>query len=140
MKLYEIAMKHGDRFFEVVEIELRKLAAEQPEFRYKTEDYTSGTCHYNGPCRSHNQLLGPDCRGCIFGQAFQRLGWDNATERSTIGPIADLFSDYMPIGSNFRDCPDSWPRVQSMQDKGFTWSKAISALGGKKAGIDDEIE
>lgn len=141
MKLGEIAEKHGDKFFEVVEVELRKLAAEQPDFRYKTVN-GSGSCRYNGPCRASKrdsagkwadaELLGSDCSGCIFGQALQRLGWDDERELKVVAGIIDVLTGFVGIEA-IENRTLKWSTVQLLQDTGSTWAEAVAAL-------DEEIQ
>lgn len=114
----------NEAFIVAIETELRKLAEEKPDFQYKTVP-RNGVCHYGGPCRNGSELLGPECSGCIFGQALQRLGWNSMIEMEFVTPIADLCGRF--IGENIR-IPQSWVTLQQCQDSCEPWSQAISAL------------
>ena len=101
-----------------VDTEIRLLAAESPDFVYNTRKEGSG-CYY------HKGVLGGEPnKGCIFGQAFQRLGVD----MSTVGGdnISTVWSEIhfsSPLG--FQHCPEEWDVVQVSQDNGSSWSEAI---------------
>lgn len=77
---------------DAVERELIALAKEKPLFRYT--DGNSSCFYDRGP------FGGLVCDGCIFGQAFQRLGVEK------IHSISDLIEG----------CPPRWTDVQSSQD------------------------
>lgn len=135
MQLKEIADEYGKNFINVVEIELRKLAAEQPEFRYRiiptapsdgsaVSDH-SFNCSYNSGCSDNrDKPLGPECSGCIFGQALKRLGWDDPEELDSDEDIEDLLLTHTALN----ECPFAWFEVQAVQDKGGTWAEAIAKL------------
>lgn len=138
MKLSDLVVKHGDKLFEAVEIELRKLAAELPDFVYKSNTNKSGACRYNGPSRaqymengklvdSDGELLGPDCAGCIFGQALQRLGWSEHSELNLVADISDLFI-MLVNHPKLSFVPRGWLHTQKIQDTGGTWAEAIETL------------
>tara|TARA_R110002020_G_scaffold3253_3_gene14785 strand:- start:9316 stop:9684 length:369 start_codon:yes stop_codon:yes gene_type:complete len=100
-----------------VETKIRALAAESPDFTYN-ETGTSKGCHY------HKEILGskPN-KGCIFGQAFQRLG----VETTGFGgsPIHLLWNKAHSDGQR---CPGEWTEIQEDQDTGSTWGDAIKSL------------
>lgn len=108
-------------FFAAVEEKLRESAAEQPEFRYMIPQYDAYGGRIPSPCyyASGTGLEGdPECDGCIFGQAFQRLGVSRealALASGGINMIVEL-------------CPDSWSSVQHSQDTGTPWGEAIKFL------------
>lgn len=98
--------------------EVRKLVSEHPDNIYRglgsdpnhnNCSYSSGTCT-DGSC------------GCIFGQAFKRLGVD-------VMQLDDTRSIYAVINDNDIPCAKedkSWCGVvQSNQDAGDTWGKAV---------------
>ena len=104
-----------------VDTAIRVLAAESPDFVYNTRMRGAG-CFY------HKEVLGGEPnKGCIFGQAFRRLGVD----MDTIGgdDISSLWSETHdvtnPLGGN---CPEEWQEVQNIQDNGGTWDEAIKSL------------
>ena len=106
----------ADLTVEEVERELRALAEEQPDFVYCL---AASSCCYN-----QGSPEGPDCSGCMFGQAFQRLGVARNHEdlecKDDIESLGYFHHDVRP--------PDSWLTVQSRQDSGFTWRDAVAAL------------
>jgi len=131
MKINEIVNKYTtpDDFIKAVEEQLLLLAKEQPDFRYSTSDEPA-TCRYNGPATitdllGNKSLAGLDCKGCIFGQALQKLGWDDTRELSCASAIDHLI--------RLEDNESSkrllmWRSIQSEQDRGKTWSEAVSLL------------
>lgn len=94
---------------------LLELIEEQPEFIYNTD---GGTCYYSrGPYSDPNH-----CNGCIFGQAFQRLGIDikelkkiDRSVNSTIGFVSTIFVD--------EEIPKYWTTIQGEQDIGVAWGE-----------------
>lgn len=129
MKLNEIVEKYPtpDDFIKAVEEQLLLLAKEQPDFRYSTSEELV-TCRYNGPAtltdlQGNKSLAGPDCKGCIFGQALQNLGWDDAGELRS-GATVDYLLDHLVLSSNLL----MWRSIQNEQDRGKTWSEAVSLL------------
>lgn len=94
--------------------EIRKLASEHPDNVYEKTDgllcsYSRGTCTDGS-------------RGCIFGQAFKRLGIDipRKFDDRTIHGLLD--------GHNLGSTDElNWCNaVQLKQDTGWTWSNAVS--------------
>ena len=125
MQLKELVAKHPTDFRLVVETELRRLAAASPEFVYCID--ASASCKYNGPPVPHGggPSLSVASKGCIFGQALQNLGWDDATELTLSSSSDYLFES---IARDFT-VPQNWTAVQNRQDLGDTWSAAILSLG-----------
>ena len=129
MKLKEIVAKYPTEqdFIKAVEEQLLLLAKEQPSFRYNTSGELA-SCRYNGPATKRNDYteivqVGPDCKGCLFGQALQNLGWDDATELrsgSTIDRQLEFVSDKSRL--------NLWRQIQGKQDTGCSWSEAVSVL------------
>ena len=129
MNLKEIVAKYPTEqdFIKAVEEQLLLLAKEQPSFRYNTSGELA-TCRYNGPAIKRNDYneivqVGPDCKGCLFGQALQNLGWDDATELkrgATIDRQLEFISDKSRLSL--------WRQIQGSQDGGKTWSEAVSVL------------
>jgi hypothetical protein len=104
---------------ELVEEKLTELAKEKPDFRYSY--IKDGMCSYNTSCTDFGTLAGPECDGCIFGQAFQRLGIpkENLCINISIDKLLLLYRK-VPI--------TSWTFVQKAQDNGDTWGEAIKYL------------
>ena len=103
-----------------VDTAIRVLAAESPDFVYNTRKSGAG-CFY------HKEVLGGEPnKGCIFGQAFQRLGVD----MSNIGGdgISSLWSETHDVSTPYWNFPKEWAEVQSIQDDGGTWGEAIKSL------------
>ena len=104
-----------------VDTAIRILASEAPDYVYNHSSPTAG-CFYDRGVRG-----GPESKGCIFGQAFQRLGVD----MSTVGgaDIASLWYDThegLPVDASH--CPEEWSAVQYAQDNGGRWGEAIQHL------------
>jgi len=114
MKLQELVQKPN--FIELVETELRRLAKEKPDFIYNPSGKNVG-CSYTGAATN-----GPECDGCIFGQAFQRLGVDRE----------DLKECTLVISHELRargfESPKIWLTIQGNQDTGKSWGEAIKHL------------
>ena len=96
---------------------VRELAKEDPDNIYKNLN-NQVLCFYN----KGNCLNGTI--GCIFGQAFRKLGIDDTTLNNfEYKSIAEI------ISHNFPNCDRKlvmWCReVQSHQDKGYSWSESI---------------
>ena len=107
---------------------VRELAAENPDFIYRSVGFDGG-CHYF-PTPPANPL------GCIIGAAVRRLGHDLSQECEGEGAEAVL-SDIW--GSTFhrsgeapyelvrRHLATNWfGRVQVLQDRGHPWLTAVS--------------
>jgi len=108
-----------------VDTAIRVLAAEYPDYVYNNT-CREVACHYD---RGVNG--GAQSEGCIFGQAFQRLGAD--THELAQVDINELWSD--THGAD-RPAPREWVKVQTAQDNGETWGYAIRHL---KAVGDHEL-
>ena len=121
MTLEELAKSLGHKFVEKVDEQLRDLITKNPEFSYNPKGNT-GTCSYIGPHRSYNNDIkdwavdGPECGGCIFGVAFQQLGWTPQEIKMTIGEVCDS------LGVK---APDHWINIQSLQDYGQKWGSLM---------------
>ena len=105
-----------DLTVEQVNTELRRLAKETPNFIYNPSG--NGFCHYT---KGHKD--GPECNGCIFGQALQNLGVPKTEFPTQQTPIYNLWQNLTGTKP-----PESWSDVQSAQDKGGTWGEAIKEL------------
>lgn len=121
MKLQEVVKQYSsnESFVEAVDKEITNLIESKPDFKYNTIDRHVG-CAYNGPATIGvlREPAGPLCKGCIFGQALQNLGWSDEVELFSGSPISQLFSD-----NDVRDFepPDYWQSIQNRQDAGDTW-------------------
>ena len=124
MKLDEIVKKYPtpDDFTKAVEEQLLLLAKEHPDFKYNTSGYTV-TCRYDGPATIGGEIVGPECKGCIFGQALQNLGWDDKAEMRS-GATIDGLVYWLDNQQQLM----KWRSIQNEQDTGKTWSEAVSLL------------
>jgi hypothetical protein len=133
MRLKEIVAKYPthEDFLLAVAANVLKLADEKPDFQYSPE--LGYRCSYNGPASRNTHLpnpdYGPECSGCILGQALQLLGWDETEELETRGVFEGLLEKWGGMK------PSGYNRlllvlrvVQSSQDTCSTWSKAIVPL------------
>lgn len=107
--------------FEHLKLEVVKLAQESPDNTYAgIPGLYPPVCKYaEGKCRNGSV-------GCIFGQAFQRLGVDPA-EVDWIGEgvISDVLEALrIETDSGQRVWAD---KVQEEQDRGICWDEAIEA-------------
>ena len=120
MNIAQIREKYGDKFEEEVERHFRELAAENPDFVYNTSGKCV-LCRYNGGALDSNRNpAGPECSGCIFGQAFQRMGWDDQNEMQSTKRASVLFLN-IPYWHR-------WEDVQTAQDSGSSWGEAVKLL------------
>tara|TARA_R110002020_G_scaffold80651_1_gene201076 strand:+ start:537 stop:911 length:375 start_codon:yes stop_codon:yes gene_type:complete len=116
-KLSELTVKQ-------VDITIRALAAEYPDFVYNKTG-KQAACFYDkgmANCTSN--------KGCIFGQAFQRLGVDTSSlGMESIGKLwRDTHESTFTDENDESECPYDWLAVQQVQDKGGTWGEAIQEL------------
>lgn len=90
--------------------EVRRLAAERPDFVYVSPEF-SDQCLY---------MHGENEPGCIFGHALFNLGVDTS---DTYGPIGEVLT-MQGIAATVRQ--RDWMRdVQYRQDHRLTWGQAI---------------
>jgi hypothetical protein len=96
--------------FDSIEKAVRELAAENPDFEYDKGSHA--VCQYN-----------PDEAqpGCLFGQAFIRIG--RKLPDSASGGINSVLSSFgIEASPKQRD----WAgEVQGRQDRGVSWAKAV---------------
>lgn len=121
MKLKEVVQKFEttELFISAVNEQLKKIMKENPKFIYN-EEIGSCNCFYNrGPTNNPYK-----CKGCIFGQALQNLGWSDSEELDCIGNINILFINYCYLGC----IPNYWEKIQSMQDIGSNWGSLLEYL------------
>lgn len=128
-----------DAFKEALISELKFLAETQPDFCYVTAEQLSSTrqrprCSYNsGPAkRTLSNAAGweafPDNteeqnKGCIFGQAIRKLGFELGDDTSNISSLL-----IQSCGTIFADA--CW-EIQGRQDSGEKWgSLNIDSLNG----------
>jgi hypothetical protein len=123
MKLSQLYAILGTRFIPAVEAQVLLLGHEQPDYVYKNAG-TAGTCKYNGPAVNHmGKTVGNPSKGCIIGQALQRLGWTDEVEMNKMCAISSLFLQLgIPERSLFLSL------VQNAQDVGVPWGKAIEQI------------
>ena len=131
MKLQEIVNKFASNrdFLLAVKAEVVKLGKERPDFQYNPFKMIV-SCSYKGSCycvdeKLDEELKGPDCKGCIFGEALQNMGWSDPTEMSSVNQIQYLFEKTCGIHPSETVAMD-FDSVQSAQDNGKTWGEAIS--------------
>jgi len=108
---------------------VKSIAAENPDFVYNTIQTSEdiGTCRYDRPAESDSGKIGPDCKGCLLGQAFQMVGVTSGLE--FYGNISALTEH---IEMNIDDfCEISIKKlfkVQTLQDMGESFGEAVKAL------------
>lgn len=122
MTLEELLSRLGDKFVEKVDEQLKDLITKNPEFTYNPGAKV-GTCSYIGPHRSYDHTKedwvvdGPECSGCIFGQAFQQLGWTPEDIKKDIHTLC--------IELDIK-APARWFNMQRLQDIGEKWGALIA--------------
>jgi len=126
MKLQEIYNQNPKTFVTRVNTELRRLITEQPDFVYNPLGGGIGLCTYKGPCQYNDGTTGPDCNGCIFGQALKALGWTDQEEISIKENIRCVVNDLIP-NNNILFIP-KWLAIQEGQDKGEPWGSLLQFL------------
>ncbi len=144
MKLKELFLtyKNQDEFVKAVNAELKKLIEENPSFCYVDKDViakvnnkihhaiASGnvSCKYNGPAVNSEtgEVIGNPSSGCIFGQALQKLGWNDEFEMNRQHSINSLLGDY--IGRDIFCYVPQWCSIQIDQDSGNNWGSLLSNL------------
>ncbi len=134
MKLSEVIAKYSsqDEFISVLKSEVIKLGTENSDFIYNPGFI--GSCSYSGPayrfefddelCDYVQIVVGPECKGCIFGQAMQNMGWDNEEEMPYFGSISTVLLNHGFHDKEIR----VFQEVQSNQDSGASWGEAIKQL------------
>lgn len=122
-----------------------KLANENPNFVYNPNYEQNKAskirtkCKYNGPVVSVNEkneiqeVVGPDCKGCIFGQALQNMGWTNEIQMNSVYNIRVILRNFAGVfQSEFNDQNDillySFRETQDLQDSGNSWSNCVENL------------
>ncbi len=137
MKLSEIVAKFDSEleFVKQLAVEVVKLGTENPDFQYNTSERLAA-CHYNGPATiktgtsSTPIQAGPDCKGCIFGQALQNMGWDDEGEMNSGHSISEILcTEYVDVlTSQTHKWIVSFKDTQIDQDNGASWGKAIERI------------
>jgi len=130
MKLKEIVDSYltHDAFLQAVATKVLELADAQPDFLYApTRGYT---CSYNGPAIKVRAAAphdyGPQCSGCILGQAMKAMGWNDETELLLNSTFNNLVFNKAGLGlTPLRSILNS---VQGYQDDGNTWGMAVTEL------------
>lgn len=113
-------------FVSAVDEELLKLMEEQPDFQYSngrnapvsnTDPDKIILCRYDGPrSDGYGKLYGPECDGCIFGQALQRLG----VEKQYMNKVINIHSMFY---NQKYEPPFYWTDIQHSQDNGEKWGE-----------------
>lgn len=100
--------------------EVRHIAAERPEHIYQPDPFITH-CSY----LTSNDEPG---RGCIIGQAFERVGVSRENLASYEGASASAVVEKLDIPhSTRRDLRMLWlDRVQGEQDTGEAWADAVA--------------
>ncbi len=131
MKLKEIADKYESHnaFLEAVATKVLELADAQPDFKYSPE--RGYRCRYNARAErvaesTKTIVYGPECNGCILGQAMQLLGWKDEEELQSVGTFNNLV--YNKAGVPLSELRIELNFVQSQQDDGNTWRTAVTQL------------
>ncbi len=131
MKLSEVIAKYSSQneFLDALKSEVIKLGTENPDFIYNPGNL--GICSYNGPAyrievdwsnTPIKKTVGPECKGCIFGQALQNMGWDD--EEEMVGSISTILLNH---GFHYTKL-NVFQEIQNDQDRGHSWGKAIQLL------------
>lgn len=95
---------------------VKAIAKERPRVVYVPRNHVEGCCYNKGMC-SDNSI------GCIFGQAFRRLGLviEEAHDNDSIEDAVRLL--HLPnINRQVRLCQ----LIQGNQDSGFCWEQAVA--------------
>jgi hypothetical protein len=132
MNLKEIAAQYKDyqAFLEAVATKVLELADAQPTFQYSPE--RGYRCRYNRRATrdiyTDSTEYGPECKGCIIGQALQLLGWDNSYELNRIMSVTTLLNEHVnPIFSGL-SLTLQLQLVQTNQDSSLTWGSSVIDL------------
>lgn len=98
--------------------EVRKLAAEMPDFVYTKENPSADNCsNTRGGCSKY-----PDHKGCIVGQAIRRCGLDIHQSLDE----ASAYALILPLEINDVCTASRWlRRAQRHQDCGNSWENAV---------------
>ena len=139
MKLSEIVKSFNFQreFAQQLIQEVLNLAKKYPNFIYNPT--RKGYCVYNGPAKDIDEkIVGPECKGCIFGQALQNMGWNDLDEMKSPSSIEGLLRIHGGIKymEDLNQNPDDPSRkmiselgnVQINQDEGKSWSQAASNI------------
>jgi len=133
MKLSEVIAKYSseDEFISALKTEVIKLGTENPDFIYNP-GFKGTYCSYTGPSYDENwsdesgwvkTSIGPECKGCIFGQAMQNMGW-NSSDEKLAGPITYVLKCQGIEVSKVQMLLE----VKKNQDSGASWGEAIKRL------------
>lgn len=115
--------------------EVVKLAKERPEFVYKSADL-DGSCSYVG-----GRMRTPEeGKGCIIGQALQRLGMpvEELLKHEGDDVVSLIIANpYIVGGDGFadRDARSFLDYVQSLQDRKETWGDAVKQAASGYPGM-----
>jgi hypothetical protein len=148
MNLKQIVNKfesHQDFLIELKK-QVLKLASENPNFVYNPNYEQNKAlkirtkCKYNGPVVSVDkenkiqEVVGPDCKGCIFGQALQNMGWTDSQQMNVTYNIKTILRNFAGVFQlEFVDDQidvllSSFRETQNLQDSGNSWSNCVENL------------
>lgn len=148
MKLKEVVEKYSspEEFIKAVNRELIALAEENPDFVYAPEVIPKSDfynrCSYNSGAKIINKKdesvthvkYETECTGCIFGQALQRMGWDNKSELGSEEGIIGLIhtQTYLSLRKDYTKTANLWADIQGLQDTlGRSWKSIIDEVKDK---------
>ncbi len=127
MQLKEVVAKYNnvDLFLANLFVEIQNLVEKNPEFVYTTIKY--GSCNYNGPANDGEIIVGPECSGCLIGQALQTMGWDDTDELEYFGNVIELLNEFGGIDGQLFTNPllNKIRMIQTKQDDGHSWKSCI---------------
>jgi hypothetical protein len=129
MKLAEVYQKYDSTtdFLLTLKNEVVKLAEGKPKFKYTTESYAG--CFYNKRATKNGIYTGPDCKGCILGQALQNMGWTDDEEMNSSATINVLLKRYIKsVDFSEFNIVLELQTVQSQQDHTASWGEAIKSF------------
>lgn len=116
-------------FLAKLETELRRLAAENPTYVYR-----SGPASTSGAGDACFYVAGENHDACIYGQALANLGvpekvLSRADHSDLFGGGIGIRTLLDRIGVNcYNRYGERFSRVQDRQDRGHSWQSAVAAL------------
>jgi hypothetical protein len=131
MKLKEIikSYENVNLFLTDLRNKIYVLIEQNPDFVYVYRTEKEGHCNYNGPATDEQgKNVGPDCSGCLIGQALQSMGWNDPEELNFFGSVFELIRDIgsvnlAPSNSILQDIRST----QRKQDRGYPWKMCVYA-------------
>lgn len=105
--------------FEQLEAEVRRLAEERPDYIYHRPDPSNPSCYYRNP---------DGTPGCIFGQAFEALGYEILPGRGPGGVVGAVAYVLFALDIETTSAQALWAgAVQMKQDAHTRWGEAVAA-------------